>query len=240
MKKYEILNANALKLIALVSMIFDHVGVMLFPETLWLRCLGRIALPVFAYMIAEGCRYTRNMKQYFLRIFILGALCQIVFFIVYKTLYLSTLISFSLSIIAIVLLKKLQLEKNRKQLVLYELLTVLLILFMLFLLYPPSALASYEIALDYGIYPFLIPIILYLIPKKKWRILSLIPVLLLLSLEYTWEQWFAFCAIPFLLMYNGRRGKTDLKYFFYIAYPAHLVLIFLVFLLTHGEFSAFF
>ena len=68
MKKYEILNGNALKIIALISMIIDHVGVMLFPYELWLRCLGRISLPIFAYMVAEGCQYTRNMKKYFLRI----------------------------------------------------------------------------------------------------------------------------------------------------------------------------
>ena len=65
LKKYEILNANVLKIIALISMVIDHVGVMLFPNALWLRCLGRISLPIFAYMIAEGCHHTRNPKKIF-------------------------------------------------------------------------------------------------------------------------------------------------------------------------------
>jgi hypothetical protein len=226
LKKYEILNGNALKIIALVSMIIDHVGVMLFPYDLWLRCLGRISLPIFAYMVAEGCRHTSSMKKYFLRIFILGVLCQAVYFVVYKTLYLSTLISFSLAIAAIALLKLFRTERNTKKLIFYGVLSLLFVLLMLFLLYPPSFMERFELCLDYGIYPFLIPVVLYFIPKKEWRILAMIPLLYLLSLDFEWDQLLAFAALPILMLYNGRRGKVNLKYLFYVAYPLHLVLIF--------------
>ncbi len=231
MKKYEILNANVLKIIALVSMVIDHVGVMLFPGELWLRCLGRISLPIFAYMIAEGCRHTRDMKKYFLRIFVLGVLCQAVYFVVYETLYLSTLISFSLAVGAIFLLENVKNARDKKQLLLYGALCLLLLLLMLFLLYPPHFMERFELCLDYGIYPFLIPVVLYFIPKKEWRILAMIPLLYLLSLDFDWEQLLAFCALPILLLYNGKRGKVNLKYLFYIAYPLHLVLIFVIYML---------
>ena len=231
MKKYEILNGNALKIIALVSMIIDHVGVMLFPYDLWLRCLGRISLPIFAYMVAEGCQYTRNMKKYFLRIFVLGVLCQAVYFVVYGTLYLSTLISFSLSIVAIALLNAIRKERDVKRLVLYGALAILFVLLMLFLLYPPSFMERFELCLDYGIYPFLIPVVLYFIPKKEWRILAMIPLLYLLSLNFEWEQLLAFAALPILMLYNGKRGRVNLKYLFYVAYPLHLVLIFGIYML---------
>lgn len=211
-------------------MVIDHIGAMLFPGVMWLRCLGRISLPIFAYMIAEGCHYSRNIGKYFLRIFVLGILCQIVFFFVYETLYLSTLISFSLSILAISLLNRLYQEKNKKKFFLYVLLCILFLLFMLFLLYPPHFMDRYGLMLDYGIYPFLIPIVLYFIPAKQWRIFALIPFLFFLSLEFTWEQRFAYLALPFLVLYNGQRGKANLKYFFYIAYPLHLILIFCVYM----------
>ena len=207
-------------------MIIDHVGVMLFPYELWLRCLGRISLPIFAYMVAEGCQYTRNMKKYFLRIFVLGVLCQAVYFVVYGTLYLSTLISFSLSIVAIALLNTIRKERDVKRLILYGALFLLFVLLMLFLLYPPSFMERFELCLDYGIYPFLIPVVLYFIPKKEWRILAMIPLLFLLSLDFEWEQLLAFAALPILMLYNGKRGRVNLKYLFYVAYPLHLVLIF--------------
>ena len=212
-------------------MVIDHVGVMLFPDALWLRCLGRISMPIFAFMVAEGCRHTRDMKRYFLRIFILGALCQIVYFVVYKTLYLSTLISFSLAILAISILEGLRREKDKKQILRYGFFGILLLALMIFLLYPPHFMEQYELLLDYGIFPFAIPIILYYIPTKEWRILILIPILFLLALTLEWEQFFAFLALPILLAYNGKRGERNLKYLFYVAYPLHLVMIFLVFLL---------
>ena len=84
----------------------------------------------------------------------------------------------------------------------------------------------FELCLDYGIYPFLIPVVLYFIPKKEWRILAMIPLLYLLSLDFEWDQLLAFAALPILMLYNGRRGKVNLKYLFYVAYPLHLVLIF--------------
>ena len=215
-----------MKIIALISMVIDHIGVMLFPNALWLRCLGRISLPIFAYMIAEGCHHTKSPTKYFLRIFIVGALCQIVYFIVYKTLYLSTLISFALAVLAIFLFKKLLEEREGWRIGKNGALCFALLLLMLFLAYPPSFTKPLGLYLDYGIYPFLIPVVLYFIPRKEWRIFAMTPLLYLLSLNYEWDQLLAFCALPILLLYNGKRGKRNLKYLFYIAYPLHLVLIF--------------
>ena len=231
LKKYEILNANVLKIIALISMVIDHIGVMLFPNALWLRCLGRISLPIFAYMIAEGCHHTRSPKKYFLRIFILGVLCQAVYFVAYGTLYLSTLISFSLAVLFIFLSEGALHGKKIKDRIFQSIALILLGAGVLWLAFPPAFTEVYGLTLDYGIYPFLIPIVLYFIPKKEWRLIAMIPLLYLLSLDFEWEQLLAFCALPILLMYNGKRGKANLKYFFYIAYPLHLVLIFGVYIL---------
>ena len=61
-----VLSGNMLKIIAAVSMFIDHMGAVLFPGVMIFRILGRIAFPIFAFMIAEGCRYTKNRIKYFL------------------------------------------------------------------------------------------------------------------------------------------------------------------------------
>ena len=72
------LNNNQLKILALVTMTADHVGLQLLPQYDILRVIGRLAFPIFAYMIAEGCRYTRDRKRYLLTLALMAAVYQIV------------------------------------------------------------------------------------------------------------------------------------------------------------------
>jgi len=59
-----VLSNNQLKMIALVCMTIDHIGAYILTDWIILRIIGRIAFPIFAYMIAEGCAYTKNRKKY--------------------------------------------------------------------------------------------------------------------------------------------------------------------------------
>ena len=52
--KTGLLSGTALKLIAMVSMVFDHVGDNFFPDMVWMRVLGRIAMPIFFYNGERG------------------------------------------------------------------------------------------------------------------------------------------------------------------------------------------
>ena len=70
------LSNNQLKIIAMISMFIDHLGLQIFPTESIYRIIGRIALPIFAYMIAEGCKYTRKRWLYLLKILSLGLICQ--------------------------------------------------------------------------------------------------------------------------------------------------------------------
>ena len=95
------LSGNALKLIAAAAMLTDHVGLMFFPHNLIFRVVGRLALPIFGFMIAQGCRYTKSRPRYFLTVFLLGAACQVVYFFFAGSTYFSVLMTFSLAILTL-------------------------------------------------------------------------------------------------------------------------------------------
>lgn len=73
------LDGGTLKLIAAALMLIDHVGAILLPETVILRCIGRLAFPIFAFFIAEGYAHTRRFGRYLLRMAIWAAVSEIPF-----------------------------------------------------------------------------------------------------------------------------------------------------------------
>ena len=91
MKKITFLSSFILKIVALVTMTFDHVGLLI--ETMHpyesdylvvagvFRGIGRIALPLFVFMIVEGVIHTKNFKKYILRLGIMAAIISLVFII---------------------------------------------------------------------------------------------------------------------------------------------------------------
>ncbi len=209
------LSGNTLKLIAAAAMLTDHVGLMFFPANPVFRIIGRLAFPIFAFMIAEGCRYTRSKLRYFRNLFVLALLCQIVYFIADGSMYLSVLFTFSLSVLGIYALQFCQEQKTTLS-------------FGLFAAAIAGIYALNQIfTIDYGFSGCMVPIFASL-PRKgshHQRIASLGLGLLLLSMNAGTLQYFCLAAIPVLLCYSGKRGKGNLKYFFYIFYPAHLAIL---------------
>ncbi len=98
------LSGNILKLIAAMAMLCDHIGLIFFSHAIWLRAIGRLAFPIFAFFISEGCRYTKNRAKYLCTMAILAAIFQIVYYFVMHTVYLSIFATFTLSILLVYLL----------------------------------------------------------------------------------------------------------------------------------------
>ncbi len=220
------LTNNQLKIIAMLAMLFDHIGKVLLPQYSILQIIGRLAFPIFAFMIAEGSYYTRNKIRYFLSVFLLGAGCQAVYIIWEKSFYMNILLTFSLSIILIFSLEnyKKTKEKRNRILMLFTVSTVLLIAVML-----PVILIDQGFIIDYGVCGVLLPVAIFYAPDKLRKLIYTAGILILLTLDLGGGiQWWSLLSIPFLALYNQKRGKYNIKPLFYIFYPAHLVVIYLI------------
>lgn len=214
------LNNNQLKIIAMVAMTLDHAGKELFPQIDILPIIGRLAFPIFAFMIAEGCMYTKNKRKYFLQIFFLAVGCQLVYFIAMHSFYQNVLITFTLAILIIFSIENFIKKKNAIS-VLPVFLSVTLAVFLCF--FAENYIKGFHI--DYGFFGVLLPVAVYFAKGRIMKLCALAVCLCALTFSLGSVQWYAFAVIPLLALYNGKRGKLKLKYIFYIFYPAHLAII---------------
>lgn len=209
------LTNNQLKLIAMVTMTLDHIGVYM-PQYPGLRIIGRLAFPIFAFMIAEGCSHTRDIWRYFSSVALMAALCQIVQYLTTGSLYMGILVTFSLSILLVALLQR-QLWGSA--------LAALIGAFLISTVPIPGT----DFRVDYGFIGVLVPVTVYLVKTKWGKCLACAAMLCALGLSSGGVQWFALFSIPLLLVYNGERGKWNMKGLFYWYYPAHIAVIYGIF-----------
>ena len=226
------LSGNALKLIAALSMTIDHIGVVFFPRTAWLRLVGRLAFPIFAFMIAEGCRYTRSRVRYFFTVFSLAAVCQTVYWLVDGSLYFSVLVTFSLAILVIYALQAFR-EALTEGHWFRAAATGILLAGTVALVWYLNRIFT----IDYGFWGCMLPVFPALFQqrrgaakalgpdRKEVHVLCLGLGLLCLYQSLGGLQIWSVVSLPLLLCYSGKRGKGNLKYFFYIFYPTHLALL---------------
>lgn len=211
------LTGNQLKLIAAFAMLLDHAGILLFPRIQLFRILGRLAYPVFAYMIAEGSRYTKNKLRYFGMLFGLGAACQVVYFFFSGDTYLNILLTFSVSVLLIYALQAAHASGKALWSVVFAAGVV------------AAVGLDMLVTLDYGFWGMITPVLVSFAHVRqfpRWAEVMLLGCgLVLLGAEYGPQQYYALLSLPLLLCYSGRRGKGNLKYFFYIFYPLHLMIL---------------
>lgn len=219
------LSGNFLKILALVAMTCDHVGSQLLPQFPVLRIIGRLSFPIFAYMIAEGCTYTKDRKRYLLTMAGLGLLCQIVYLITAKSLYMCVLVTFSMSIVLCYLVEGIKWRTDMRDW-LFLFLGFDVVWFLCEVL--PGWLPQTDFRIDYGIWGVLLPVFVYYGSTKKEKLLLFTVGLVILALAQGDIQWFGLAAVPLMALYSGHRGKRKLKRLFYIYYPLHLVVIYLI------------
>ncbi|MCI8589312.1 MAG: hypothetical protein HFE77_01140 [Clostridiales bacterium] len=214
---------NMLKIIAAASMLIDHMGLLFFPDQLWMRAVGRLAFPLFAFFIAEGFRYTRSRMRYLLTILSVGVLCQLVDFAVNRRVYLCVLITFSFSICLLLLLDKALSASKEQSGEEWFYMAAFVVAF------GAVAIICHFVEVDYGLCGVMLPL-WPSFAQTKWGKLGvfacgLVPLCLLAVIEGMTIQLFAFGALLLLALYNGKPGRPRLKYFFYVFYPAHLAVL---------------
>lgn len=216
-------------------MVFDHIGVIIFPEVMWLRAVGRLAYPLFAFCLAEGCYYTKDKIKHLIVIAMLGVAIQLFEYVFLEMIDLSIFIVFSISIILIYLLDDIDKAIRNKK----KILSAISIVTFLALLFGLNVLVYYSLIFDanFGYYGIIVPVILYAVKKylnkHSWWIYVDCILLIGLFVARTLITnnvyvLFSLFVIPLLLMYNGKRGKWKIKYFFYFFYPLHLAAIYLI------------
>ncbi len=220
-----ILTGNQLKILALVTMTIDHAGKILFPQYPLFRIMGRLAFPIFAYMIAEGCTYTKNRKRYLGLMAGLAVLCQIVYFFGEGSLYQCILVTFSLSVGLIYLIDYTVKRRNGVS-VIALCISLMGVFFVTELL--PVKLPDTDFAVDYGFWGVMVPVLIYLSKTRRGKLAMATIGLVVVSLAFGGIQWYSLISLIFLALYNGKRGKRNMKYLFYVYYPLHLAVIHLI------------
>ena len=201
---------SILKLIALFTMALDHVGLFLFTEVEILRIIGRLAFPIFAYLIAEGCIHTRNKWKYLLRIIICATAYQIVIFFVGPTFTLSVLWSYAAAVGFAILRDWTQRNPGcAPALLLYA---------------AAVSLTLLALKTDYLCFSFLLILAFMLIQKPWLKWIAAAVALACVSLFYQYQCW-GLCALPILMLYNGQRGRLRIGKFMYWFYPLHYLVL---------------
>ena len=214
------LTGNMLKILAMLTMTIDHIGMLLLPQYRILRIIGRLSMPIYAFMIAEGCHYTHDRKAYFLRLFGLAILCQVVYAAVDRSVYQCILVTFSLSVGLICAIDNARKKKTPGSILAAAALTAAV-----YLICEKLALFVPGFHVDYGFWGVLLPVIVYF-GGRNIEAFTIGVFVLCLSIGHT--QWWAMLTVPLIALYNGQRGKHRLGWLFYLYYPAHLVILYAI------------
>ncbi len=78
------LSTTGLKLIAIISMLIDHMGYVLFPNLIFMRAIGRLAFPIFCFTLVEGFFHTRSVPKYMLRLILFALVSEIPFDLAFR------------------------------------------------------------------------------------------------------------------------------------------------------------
>lgn len=225
--KYHFLSRDVLKLIAIVSMLLDHVGKLFFPKILILQIIGRLAFPIFAFFIAEGFYYTRNKLKYFINILIFAVIAQVPYSFLWGGL--NILFTFACSLL-LMFIWNLTAKLDKLESMILKIVLLLIIV----------VVCGFALITDmsYRWYGILLPFAFYIFRKNqvvKFLIFTCLTVgfvlehILWLDKHVTFNnlmQLFSLFSIILLIFYNDTlKGNKKFKYLFYVFYPLHLVVL---------------
>src|SRR5690554_3017221 len=210
-------NSN-LKIIAIISMLIDHIAVVnLFnienSNLIYLmRIIGRMAFPIFAFLIVEGFYYTRNLNKYFTRLLIFAFISEIpfdlaIFNTIFNFTHQNVFFTLALGLLSISLYDKYKVKSKSLGFI-----YVLLI-----------CLFSIILRTDYNIFGILMIFVFYYF-RNNFNLITF-NIILINLITFSLIQIFAILSLLFIFLYNNKKGLS-LKYLFYVFYPGHLLTLY--------------
>ena len=210
------LNTFTLKMIAIITMLIDHIGLVFFPEVMLFRIIGRISFPIFAYVLAEGIHYTKDITKYILRLGIFALLSEIP----YDLAVMGSVLEFSHQNVFFTLffgvLMFWGMSKTKNIILQYGIVAIVILL-------------CQFLNTDYSDIGILMIFIFSVFRQRRIEKL-LIAGLILIGLTGG-LQLYALLALPLIALHNGEQGPK-IKTFFYLFYPAHLLILYIVHLIV--------
>lgn len=200
---------EVIKVIAIICMLIDHIGLIFFPSIETLRIIGRLAFPIFAYQIAQGYTYTSNVNKYMFRLWIFAIISQIPYSLVLDTFRFNVIFTLAISLFFMDRFAKKE----------YSWLFTLLVI-------------PIFVDLEYGLYGIALPIAFYLTKDKKLSALVISSILIVAYTFWT-EFWIMFYTLigVLIVLYLPKEKLFNIKlnkYFFYWFYPGHLLILFII------------
>ena len=208
------LSGSTLKIIAIILMVIDHIGAILFPNLIVLRIIGRSAFPIFCFLLVEGLMHTHNKWHYALRLGIFALISQVPFSLALADtpIYLEHLNVFFTLFIGLLMLIGFEYSKEQ---------SLSCIVIFICAIFVADTLRT-----DYGAMGIMIILIFYFYNKQKNFLGLAIALFIVNSLSPSTQIFSVFSLIP-IYFYNGKRG-ISLKYVFYIFYPVHLLILYFI------------
>lgn len=234
------ISSGGLHALAMGLMLCDHLWATVVPGNDWLTCIGRLAFPIFAFLIVEGYHHTRNLKGYCLRLFLFALISEIPFNLMVGSRFVypihqNVLWTFLLG------LGLIHWNEKAKNAALWRRLLRAVSSVMV------GMLAGTLTFVDYFGPGVVTVLVFYFFRERKWQNLLLqaaalyyLNVELLSGLSYEatlfgrtfWivQQGLALLALIPIWLYRGRKGHRSkaFQYFCYSFYPAHMLILALI------------
>ena len=213
-----------LKLIAIITMTIDHIGVVFgTPFYNFLRAVGRISFPIFAFLLTEGYVHTKSFSKYFLRLLVLAVISEIIYDYVFFGSFIYSDANNIFFTLALGLLTLFLLDKSRCLIKKYfkdklDLVIILPITYLLIVVI--MGLIGEFLNFSYGMLGILVISFFYLFKNNfPFVVISVMLSTLILG---EGMQYFSLFSLILIYFYNKKLGKKC-KMFFYLYYPLHIL-----------------
>ncbi len=203
------LSTFQLKWIAIVTMLIDHIGMVLFPGVTWLRAIGRLSFPIFCFVLVEGFYHTHDRRNYLIRLGLFALISEVPFDLARSGVFIDPERQ---NVFFTLFLGFAMLCGIREFKAAWEQVAVVLV--------NVSFAALFSV--DYGAQGVLLILVYAVFRDYQWPKLILGALWNFLFRVRT--QYFGVFSMFPLALYNGEKGRS-MKWFFYIFYPAHLLLL---------------